>query len=855
MKLLRPISTRSLLALFVIAALALLPPRAMAEPFRTFDNGGGDANFGTAANWDSNAVPGANEGAVINVNSPNVALLITSNQTADTLRISDGRTVTQSDGTLTIANIAGGSVYEERGLWIGEFGWNNVFNMQGGSIVINDDYDGIILGKTSGAQGIMNFSGGTITNTASDTFIGADREGIWNQTGGTFTAGTVYLARWNYASGEPPVVDPNNIEKGFVYLDGGTFAATRVQKGDGNEAFFNFNGGTLQARASVTDFFHSMTRANVRNGGAVIDTAGFDVTVAQALLHSDIGGDNATDGGLTKNGTGTLTLTGWSTYTGDTNINAGTLAIGGGASLYNGGAIAGNIKVNNGGTLRFDRTDTFGLATTLSPVVLTVNAGGNVLSNNQLNSIHHVVLNGGTLTANGGLGPDYGAYGLNGTVTANGAATSIIANGGGSVNFVRIGREGTSESTTFDVTNAGGALVVDVPLKDNFSASSGLIKAGPGTMVVGAANSYTGITAIDAGTVRVDVAPTAGNTYYVGNGTTTGTAASLLLGGGTSGLTGGVTFDRAVSINPGDGTNRTIGGSNTSGTNTFSGSISFFGSDNSGENRSVTLTAAAGGTVSITGTLTGYGWGVGQNVIKTGAGTVEVANNNNSYWGTTTVKEGTLNVTGLLPGGSAVTVGGDGSGGAPILAGNGTIGGATTIAAAGTGVAGTHAPGNSAVNGGVGTQAFSSTLNYGNGSIFEWDLGASKDGDGLDGDTGTAGADFDGVSVTGNITVGSGTVFRVILGDTAWTDMQNLSNAFWNTPYITQVWNMSAIYGKSFTSGGFASVQTNHDVSSYGSFTIDGTSLTWTAVPEAGNALAGLLLAAGLLRRRRAHGA
>ena len=125
----------------------------------------------------------------------------------------------------------------------------------------------------------------------------------------------------------------------------------------------------------------------------------------------------------------------------------------------------------------------------------------------------------------------------------------------------------------------------------------------------------------------------------------------------------------------------------------------------------------------------------------------------------------------------------------------------------------------------------------------------------MDGDTGTAGADFDGVSVTGNITVGSGTVFRVILGDTAWTDMQNLSNAFWNTPYITQVWNMSAIYGKSFTSGGFASVQTNHDVSSYGSFTIDGTSLTWTAVPEAGNALAGLLLAAGLLRRRRAHGA
>jgi len=85
--------------------------------------------------------------------------------------------------------------------------------------------------------------------------------------------------------------------------------------------------------------------------------------------------------------------------------------------------------------------------------------------------------------------------------------------------------------------------------------------------------------------------------------------------------------------------------------------------------------------------------------------------------------------------------------------------------------------------------------------------------------------------------------------------MQNTGNAFWNTPYITQVWNMSAIFGKSFTSGAFASVQTNHNVSSYGSFTIDGNSLTWTAVPEAGNALAGLLLVAGLLRRRRCAGA
>jgi hypothetical protein len=41
------------------------------------------------------------------------------------------------------------------------------------------------------------------------------------------------------------------------------------------------------------------------------------------------------------------------------------------------------------------------------------------------------------------------------------------------------------------------------------------------------------------------------------------------------------------------------------------------------------------------------------------------------------------------------------------------------------------------------------------------------------------------------------------------------------------------------------------DVSSYGSFTFTGTTLTWNAVPEPTSALAGLLLAAGLLRRHR----
>ena len=402
-------------ALCVTASLMILP--AGAVPFWTFDNGNGDANFGTADNWDSNIVPGQDQGAVINVFSPNVPLLITSDQTVDTLRINDGRTVTQTAGTLTIAN-AGNQF--ERGLWIGEFGWNNVYNMQGGSIVIHDDFDGIILGKAGGAQGILNFSGGTITNTAGDTFIGADQEGVWNQTGGTFTGATVYLARW----GSP------NVEKGFVNLDGGTFAATRVQKGDGNEAFFNFNGGTLQARASVTDFFHSMTRANVRNGGAIIDTNGFNVTVSQALLHSDIGGDAAIDGGLRKTGTGTLTLTGASTYTGETNIDAGTLVVNGtlggngavnvaaGATLGGIGSIGGNTTISGIHT----PGNSPGLQSFGGNLAYAGSAAGFVWDLNFTTGDTGTPLNGGDA---------YDQVDVAGTLTGTGDATFRIALGGG----------------------------------------------------------------------------------------------------------------------------------------------------------------------------------------------------------------------------------------------------------------------------------------------------------------------------------------------------------------------------------------------------------------------------------------
>ncbi|MCQ2390664.1 MAG: hypothetical protein MJ240_04520 [Kiritimatiellae bacterium] len=57
-----------------------------------------------------------------------------------------------------------------------------------------------------------------------------------------------------------------------------------VSRYPGSAAYLNFNGGTLRATRDTTDWAHGLTRVEVGEKGAVIDTAGFDATFAQSLV-------------------------------------------------------------------------------------------------------------------------------------------------------------------------------------------------------------------------------------------------------------------------------------------------------------------------------------------------------------------------------------------------------------------------------------------------------------------------------------------------------------------------------------------------------------------------------------------
>ena len=75
----------------------------------------------------------------------------------------------------------------------------------------------------------------------------------------------------------------------------------------------NFNRGTLIPAAASTAYMSGLVGAFVKSGGAKISVpTGGDITIAQSLLADTV----STRGGLTKLNTGSLILTGASTYTG-----------------------------------------------------------------------------------------------------------------------------------------------------------------------------------------------------------------------------------------------------------------------------------------------------------------------------------------------------------------------------------------------------------------------------------------------------------------------------------------------------------------------------------------------------------
>ncbi|MFT3789444.1 MAG: family 43 glycosylhydrolase [Tepidisphaeraceae bacterium] len=274
----------------------------------------------------------------------NTQAIGTANQTGGTLTangnfdgafIIGGRTSALAIGTY---NLGGGSINANTNVRVGGYG-TGTMNQAGGTF---NTASYISIGRFAGSTGTWSLSGGTLNQTASarQLIVGESGSGMFtvSSTGQAVLKGPLQLGR-------------NAGSSGVVNLNGGVITAPAVTRGSGS-ATFNFNGGKLSPSTTTTTFMQGLTIANVKAGGAVVDTNGFDVTIAQPLLHDTALGAT-TDGGLIKAGSGALTLSGSNTYTGSTIISGGTLVIGNSARtpIFSGGG--GDLR---GGRLVFNYT-------------------------------------------------------------------------------------------------------------------------------------------------------------------------------------------------------------------------------------------------------------------------------------------------------------------------------------------------------------------------------------------------------------------------------------------------------------------------------------------------------------------
>lgn len=552
----KPISIRRFQGSFNSSTLALVTAftafasaGAHAATFAWNGNAvGNDSNWATDTNWTGTPPDDAN---VVGSHRLNV-----NGATALTYSAAQGTTVFANTG--------------DRGMVVGS-GTSGTMNITGGSFSTLGAVAQDVIGNGNNSTGILNISAGAYIGTNAGTLLGLG--------GGAGRVSNLTLSGTGTATLSSLILNSRTID---VNLNGGTLELNAfVNQFIETSAKIRFNGGILKARQLSPTFISnsSLLETLVQAGGAIIDSNGFDITIAEPLLEDA----TSTGGGLTKNGTGLLTLGAPNTLTGAVDVNAGGLGVKGGATSW-----APSSFTHSGNALNFD----LGVYGEFNPVVIetgaltvdsaiTVNVTG---SNFQVGQIPLIAYSSKDFTG--------GSFTLNpATLPSNVEATLIDDNAGliylnvtaapttyvwsGDTSTPGIGIWDTTSLTWNSFTNAfstsgtqivqfpdltgGGTATITgdySPLSIGFTNGSGnhyvingtgkitgatvVNKTGAGRVTLnGAAHSYSGATTIstgaiikkaaDATTGAITVANNA--TFALDGGVTTGAGQTLTLSG------------------------------------------------------------------------------------------------------------------------------------------------------------------------------------------------------------------------------------------------------------------------------------------------------------------------------------
>lgn len=462
---------------------------------------------------------------------------------------------------------------------------------------------------------------------------------------------------------------------------------------------------TLGLTVNTTGGTTKLTAANTYSGNTTVTRGAlqldFSATGAPAdnIINADANGSALTLGD------GSLTLVGKSGATHNQRFNGTTFAANTGSSFIVNQNGASSVSSTLGALTRnAQSTVNFKLPTTGTITTTSSSANDGLLSNS--NGVAYASVDGATWATNTLVGGDRvigalasGSYAANFTTATNNVDVTTSSPSAFTVNSLRFNTAGTTLTLGAgnNTLDSGGILVTSATAGAGNAATingSGVLRGAPG--------STKELVILNYGQLNVDAA-------IVNSGSTPAATALTLSGTGTTTLSGANTFTGAVSINQGTAkagvaTVQGISGAVGTGLNALSvmsdGTLDINGKNVgigqlSGTGTITNSGAAASFTIgnNITGnyTFSGLLSGSTLNLIKTGTGTLSLANNANTF-NNLTVNGGTVLASTVVAGNNSFQYSNPISLGTPFGVGDITLtgGGGIQVRVSGGGPAGSN---------------------------------------------------------------------------------------------------------------------------------------------------------------------
>ena len=381
--------------------------------------------------------------------------------------------------------------------------WNQTSLNWTGGVAYNDP-DFVVFDST-GSGGTINIPGtvlpgavavnsGTYTFSGSGKISGGTALSVTGTGNLTVSAANDYTGGTTLSGGQLNIGGSGVLGTGALTISGGTLD--------------NSSGAAMTLSPSLTEKWNgNFTYAGSANSlnlgsGAVTLGGNRQVTVsAQTLTVPGVINDGGSNYSLTLAGGGTLVLSNYDTYTGNTTVNGGTLVLtkGGGT-----GTIINNLNINPGALVQLAVGDALGFNT--GGCVTNINIVGGTLDatvaagNESFRTSYK--LTGGTMSSSGGTA----AYNLDGAsgVVVSSLATNVVSTISGNVVL-------RSSGVIFNVAQGTVSGGIDMVILGTVSGTGDTFtKSGSGTLFLSGHNSFSGATTINAGTLIV------GNEWAVG---------------------------------------------------------------------------------------------------------------------------------------------------------------------------------------------------------------------------------------------------------------------------------------------------------------------------------------------------